>query len=125
MFNGVFKALSECLRQPEGERSAALFSTGQRRILPSFFELLKHLHASGRTFTIVFRTFGSDLRDVIDEMNLFASGQHPSYPGVRMDGSDGRTDLRLSMVRSTGAYLRCGLCRVASGVELWGMHGRN
>ena len=31
-------------------------------------------------FTIVFRTFGSDMADVAAELNLFATGQHPSYP---------------------------------------------
>jgi hypothetical protein len=110
MFNGIVRVLSECLRQPESERKSPLFKKGQRRILPSFFELLIHLQASGRTFTIVLRTFGTDLRDVIEEINLFATGEHPSYPSVRMDGSDGRTDIRLSVPGSTGAFFRCGLC---------------
>ena len=106
MFIGVFHALAARLTQPPSE-AHPLFASGQRRILPSFFELLLHLQASGRSFTIVFRTFGTDLRDVMDEMNLFATGRHPSYPGVRMDGSDGLTDLRLEMPGNTGAFFRC------------------
>ena len=42
MFSGVFAALEARLRQPDGERSP-FFAAGQRRILPSFFELLLHL----------------------------------------------------------------------------------
>ena len=37
----------------------------------------------GRDFTIVFRSFGDDISDVVEEMNAFATGQHPSYPEVR------------------------------------------
>jgi hypothetical protein len=35
-----------------------------------------------RDFTIIFRTFGADIIEVVDEMNMFASGQHPYYPEV-------------------------------------------
>jgi hypothetical protein len=106
MFRGVFDALQQQLQQPLAERTS-FFANGQRRILPSFFELLLTLQKSGRCFTIVFRTFGTDLRDVIAEMNMFATGKHPSYPGVRLDGSDGRTDLRLETPIQTGAFFRC------------------
>ena len=105
MFRGVFEALKKQLQQPP-DQLTDFFPNGQRRILPSFFELLLHLQASGRSFTIVFRTFGTDLRDVIEEMNLFATGRHPSWPGVQLDGSDGTTDLRLEMPLQTGAFIR-------------------
>jgi hypothetical protein len=55
---------------------------------------------------VVFRTFGSDIQDVIEEMNMFAEGRHPSYPGVYMDGRDGITDLRMSP-ETSGAFIRC------------------
>jgi hypothetical protein len=64
------------------------------------------VQASNRSFTVVFRTFGSDIQDVIEEMNMFAEGRHPSYPGVYMDGRDGITDLRMSP-ESSGAFIRC------------------
>lgn len=38
--------------------------------------------AQDRDFTIVFRSFGADIAQVIDEMNLFATGCHPNYPEV-------------------------------------------
>lgn len=105
MFAGVFSALTQRLRQPAAEHSP-FFTGGQRRILPSFFHLLLHLQAMQRRFTVVFRTFGTDLAEVIAEMNLFATGQHPSFPGVRMDGSDGITDLRIESPQQTGAFFR-------------------
>ena len=37
----------------------------------------------GREFTLVFRTFGADVAEVMDEMNAFATGQHPCYPEAR------------------------------------------
>jgi hypothetical protein len=108
MFSGVFRSLAERLMQPEAQRgSSHLFANGQRRILPSFFELVLHLHATRRSFTLVFRTFGTDIADVVEEINMFAAGQHPSYPGVYMDGRDGRTDIRLSSPASTAAFIRC------------------
>ena len=30
----------------------------------------------------MFRTFGADIKEVVDEMNMFATGQHPCYPEV-------------------------------------------
>lgn len=38
----------------------------------------------GRDFTIVFRSFGADVADVVEEMDAFATGQHPSYPEVTL-----------------------------------------
>ena len=30
----------------------------------------------------MFRTFGADICEVMDELNMFAAGQHPCYPEV-------------------------------------------
>lgn len=47
MFSGVFRALTDRLKQPENEREGEaaekFFKDGHRCILPSFFELLMHL----------------------------------------------------------------------------------
>ena len=76
-------------------------------VLPSFFNLLLHLQAQRRRFTLVLRSFGTDLPAVIDEINAFAEGRHPSYPGARLDGSDGRVDVRISEERGhLGAFVR-------------------
>jgi hypothetical protein len=37
---------------------------------------------------------------------MFATGQHPDYPNVRMDGSDGRTDLRMSIPSCSACFVR-------------------
>lgn len=76
-------------------------------VLPSFFNLLLHLQAQRRRFTLVLRSFGTDLPAVIDEINAFAEGRHPSYPGARLDGSDGRVDVRISEAKGhLGAFVR-------------------
>ncbi|KAK9905768.1 hypothetical protein WJX75_005992 [Coccomyxa subellipsoidea] len=115
MFRGVYEQLKAALALPCETRAAVdsssksqyLFGGGARHILPSFFNLLKHLQAQKRDFSIIFRTFGADILEVVDEMNMFATGQHPCYPEVRMDGSDGSaTDLRMSLPESTGAFVR-------------------
>ena len=35
-----------------------------------------------RQCTIVFRSFGTDILEVAEEVNMFATGEHPCYPGV-------------------------------------------
>jgi len=44
----------------------------------------------------VFRTFGEDLPSVVEDFNAFCEGRHPLFPGVRLDGSDGEPDYRVS-----------------------------
>ena len=52
-------------------------------ILPAFFHTLHELKRSGRSFSLVLRTFGTDLPDVADALNIFARGEHPLYPDFR------------------------------------------
>lgn len=49
-------------------------------ILPSFFRLLLTLHERGLEYRIIFRTFGSDTKVVVEEYNLFCEGKHPLFP---------------------------------------------
>jgi hypothetical protein len=44
MFRGVFDRLKEALALPEDQQRSG-FESGERRILPSFFNLLIHLQA--------------------------------------------------------------------------------
>lgn len=76
------------------------------------------MQATNRSFTVVFRTFGSDIQDVIEEVNMFAEGRHPSYPGVYMDGRDGMVDVRLTAPSATGAFIRCALTRSFVSVSM-------
>jgi hypothetical protein len=64
-------------------------------LIPAFFELLIELKKQNRSFTLCFRTFGDDLPDAVEELNTFCEGNHPNYPGFRMDGSDGSPDYRV------------------------------
>jgi len=94
------------------------------RILPSFLYLLQELKKAGRTFSILFRTFGADLNEVFEkEFNAFCEGRHPLFPdGLVLDGSDGRPDHRMDLSDETvmGTFVR--------GLEddsislVWGTH---
>lgn len=50
------------------------------RILPSFFYTLVKLQEMKRDYTLVLRTFGSDLEDIALALNDFARGKHPHFP---------------------------------------------
>lgn len=79
---------------------------GTKMVIPAFFELVSQLASQGRSFSVVFRTFGSDLPVVQEEFNAFCAGLHPKYPDVRLDGSKpGFPDLRMAP-ESTGSWYR-------------------
>jgi hypothetical protein len=50
-------------------------------MIPSFFEAIIELERMGRSFAVIFRTFGVDIPKIAEEWNLFCDGKHPSYPG--------------------------------------------
>ncbi|KAM6256896.1 uncharacterized protein LJ264_008213 [Porphyrio hochstetteri] len=52
-------------------------------ILPSFFRLLDTLHREGRAFTVIFRTFGTDLPRALRAVSSALAGQHPQFPTLR------------------------------------------
>jgi len=54
-------------------------------MLPAFFHTLHELKRGGRSFSLVLRTFGSDLPDIAKALNVFARGDHPLYPDFRDD----------------------------------------
>ncbi|XP_069499373.1 uncharacterized protein [Ambystoma mexicanum] len=53
-------------------------------ILPSFFHLLKTLHLQGRHFSVVLRTFGTDLPKVLHALQCAVDGRHPQFPDFQM-----------------------------------------
>jgi hypothetical protein len=53
------------------------------RMIPSFFYTLVKLQEMKKDYTLVLRTFGSDLDDVALALNDFANGKHPDYPSFR------------------------------------------
>ncbi len=85
----------------EEEKVKELFRGARFNLIPSFFKTLSFLRKSKREFSIVFRTFGNDLDDVILEFNRFCEGKHPCFNGksgnplVRFDGNKGTKDYRI------------------------------
>jgi hypothetical protein len=47
------------------------FRNGKYKIIPSFFKLISKLQETQRDFTIIFRSFGSDLTNAITEFNSY------------------------------------------------------
>lgn len=59
-----------------------------RFLCPAYFTLLEWLARNRPESTVVIRTFGTDLPEVVAEHNAFCEGRHPLYPaGIRLDGS--------------------------------------
>ena len=76
------------------------FQEGYYHLVPSFFKMLIHLKKQKQEFSVVFRTFGSDLENVVLEFNKFCQGEHPCFngkngtPNFRMDGHSHSKDFR-------------------------------
>lgn len=52
-------------------------------ILPSFFQLLQDLATRGGEFTIIFRTFGTDLPRLLSTLQrVLTQGSHPLFPNL-------------------------------------------
>lgn len=91
-----------------------IFGEGKYHLIPSFFRTLIYLKKAKREFAITFRTFGSDLPNVIYEHNLFCNGEHPCFSGrggtplIKFDGSKGTKDLRIKDRNQKGLYYRYG-----------------
>lgn len=67
------------------ERLSSKTGTTDRytNILPSFFHTLATLQKNKQPYTLVLRTFGSDLGDIAESLTEFATGGHPDYPTFR------------------------------------------
>mmetsp|Transcript_59681 Transcript_59681/g.167252 ORF Transcript_59681/g.167252 Transcript_59681/m.167252 type:complete len:291 (+) Transcript_59681:1-873(+) len=73
---------------------------------------MQELKRRGRSFSVVFRTFGTDMDEEIEsEFNEFCEGRHPLFPEVILDGSDGLADHRMDLndASSTGTFIRDGV----------------
>jgi hypothetical protein len=79
---------------------------------------MMYLKQLNRDFSIVFRTFGSDIDNVIWEFNKFCSGEHPCFNGkngtpiVKFDGSSVKAsftrDFRIVEKQQKAVYYRNG-----------------
>lgn len=81
--------------------NAILFGQGNYHIIPSFFRMLMFLKKQKKEFAVAFRTFGSELDNVVYEFNKFCQGEHPCFNGrnntplVKMDGSKNAKDMQI------------------------------
>lgn len=71
-----YEKLQEALSLSEGE-STLFEGRDYYFVLPSFFKLINHLLETDRSFSIVFRTFGTDVEEVTKEFYAFLQGNHP------------------------------------------------
>lgn len=80
------------------EACEILASNGYHFLLPAFFHTLFELTRQRREFSLVIRTFGTDLPEVARSVEAFAAGQHPSFPepcpSLRMPSSEAKWALR-------------------------------
>jgi hypothetical protein len=98
-----FAHLIEALTIPRTEE--VFYKKGKVFIVPAFFHLLRHLLDLKWGFSLTIRTFGSDMLDVAEELNMFCTGRHPSFLGYRADGTAGSRDMRLE-AKEFGTFYR-------------------
>lgn len=97
--------------RPHAEKLRDKLAENPCKLLPSFYFLLQELKRRGRSFSVVFRTFGTDMDESIEgEFNEFCQGRHPLFPMLVLDGSDGLADHRMDLndASSTGTFIRNG-----------------
>lgn len=62
-------------------------------LMPSFVKLIYDLHAAGRQFAVVVRTYGLDAGNVLTSAEHVIAGNHPQFPGslpIRVRTNPGR-----------------------------------
>uniref|UniRef100_A0A8C5QUN3 Uncharacterized protein n=1 Tax=Leptobrachium leishanense TaxID=445787 RepID=A0A8C5QUN3_9ANUR len=72
----------------EGEQDKVFTQIGEdgkgyNWILPSFFHLIEKLHQEGRQFSVILRTFGTDLPLVLRAVRSAFEGKHPLFPQLQ------------------------------------------
>ena len=98
----------------EKKMNAILFGEGKYFMVPSFFRTLMYLKKQKKEFSIIFRSFGTELDPVIWEYNKFCSGEHPCFNGrnntplVKLDGSKNSKDMRISQASQKAVFYRFG-----------------
>jgi len=79
MFKPIFDEMLNKLKLPEhaiksleDTELAPLLKNSRYSAIPSFFKLVQKLKEDKRDFVIVFRSFGSDLKDILTEFNAYS-----------------------------------------------------
>lgn len=79
-----------------------LYSEGRYYLIPSFYRTLMYLKKNKYEFSVVFRTYGHDMKKAVHEFDKFARGEHPCFNGrngmpvVKMDGAKNSKDFRFT-----------------------------
>jgi hypothetical protein len=81
----TLEGLRAQLRWPDGvPRDPVLCSEeGYHRFLPAFFETLVELRRRRWPYSVVVRTFGTDLPHLLAALDAFGRGRHPHHAGLR------------------------------------------
>ena len=109
--------------------NAILFGEGRYHIIPSFFRMLMFLKKQKKEFSVAFRTFGSELDNVVYEYNKFCQGEHPCFNGrnntplVKMDGSKNSKDMQIRDENQRGTMYRNG-DQLSDNIMVTGKHTR-
>ena len=93
-------------------------------VFPSFYNLLNHLEEQNISYTLVFRTFGSDIGDVAAELNAqmghrFLNDFHAFSKGVFVHKDGLETDF-YAYIKNAGRHLA-----VQDDWSWWFAHGEN
>lgn len=105
-------SLSERDRDLCTKQGMECLSSGYYHIFPAFFRFLDYItneRDKDLDCRIVLRTFGNDSSAVINELNMYFTGNHPLFkPSRKLDGSDPLYpyDFRLTLPYSTATNLR-------------------
>eukprot|EP00439_Symbiodinium_sp_Y106_P058416 s818_g8.t1 len=79
VYRPLYEQLAEALRWKH-EPNEVFAAGGHHFLLPAFFHMLSELEKQGRDFSVVIRTFGTDIPEVAKSVAGFAEGLHPDFP---------------------------------------------
>jgi len=84
IYRDEYNQLKAAMKWPEDFPidSRLCSADGYYACMPAFFHALTALHKSGRPFSVVLRTFGTDLPRVQAAINAFVEGKHPLHAGM-------------------------------------------
>lgn len=74
-------------------------------VLPAFYHMLVELDKAGRSFSVLFRSFGEDLPKLVQDFNSFCKGKHKDFPQARFDGSTESPNLLMGP-EAVGSWFR-------------------
>ena len=81
IYSDELQRMRETLAWPAGAPvEPRLCEDGHQLLIPAFFHTLCELARSGRPYSLVVRTFGTDLPRVAQALEAFSEGKHPLFP---------------------------------------------